>query len=81
MSATEEDNMENNLHYLKSKLTKSKIDAILKQFVCEDCANLIGIISHLVYWAVFGNFNTLQLDSYHQKTLLVTLVQQLDKYE
>jgi hypothetical protein len=57
---------DNNLHYIKSKLTKSKVDEILKQFICEDCATLIGIVSHIVYWAVFGNFNDLKLDSYHQ---------------
>lgn len=76
-----DDHGDNNLHYIKSKLTKSKVDDILKQFICEDCATLIGIVCHVVYWAVFGNFNDLQLDSYHQQKLLVSLVQRLDKYE
>jgi len=30
-------------------------------------AKLIGLISHLVYWNLFGHFNNLPLDLYHRK--------------
>lgn len=36
---------------------------------------------HFTYWGVFGGFNEQNLDHYHQRSLLISLVQQLDIVE
>lgn len=70
-------NLQSNLHFLKQQLSSSRIELILEQIKSPENAKLIGILSHFVYWAVFGGFNELFLDNYHKKSLLITLLQQL----
>jgi hypothetical protein len=48
---------------------------ILNEVVKSDeVAKLVGILSHFVYWAVFGSFNELAIDHYHLRALLITLL-------
>ena len=73
--------MQSNLHFLKQQLSSARIELILEQIKSPEYAKLIGILSHFVYWAVFGGFNELFLDNYHKKSLLITLLQQLQTVE
>ena len=50
------------------------IDCILENLNTDEVAKLIGIMAHFVYWAVLGEFNKLDLDAFHQKSLLINLV-------
>lgn len=36
-------------------------------------SKLIGLISHLAYWNVFGHFNDLPLDNYHMKQMFISI--------
>lgn len=36
-------------------------------------ARLIGLVAHLAYWSVFGQFNKLPLDMYHRKQLFISI--------
>jgi len=65
---------QSDVHGIKSRLNREKIDLILNQIKSLDSAKLIGLMCHFVYWSVFGNFNSLYLDNYHQKSLLTTLL-------
>lgn len=47
----------------------------------EKMAKLVGVIAHFVYWAVFGGFNELQIDSYHMKQMLDTILSEIDLIE
>ena len=47
----------------------------------EKMAKLVGVIAHFVYWAVFGGFNELQIDTYHMKQMLDTILSEIDQIE
>ena len=47
----------------------------------DDVAKLVGIMSHFVYWAVFGNFNQLQIDNYHMDKMLRSILEQVKGVE
>ena len=48
----------------------------LKEIQSERVARLIGLVSHLVYWTVFGShINQLALDAYHKKLLFIAIAQ------
>lgn len=40
-------------------------------------SKLVGILSHFVYWSVFGNFNELPIDTYHMETMFKTIMEHL----
>lgn len=48
-------------------LNEKIINKALKELQHERTARLIGLIAHLAYWNVFGQFNKLPLDMYHRK--------------
>jgi hypothetical protein len=48
---------QNNLHFLKSTLTESNLTLTLNEIDSDRVAKLIGLSSHFVYWSVLGNFN------------------------
>ena len=62
-------------------LTEAQIRDALKLITEEETAKLIGLISHLVYWNVFGHLNQMPLDKYHTKQLFISIVQILQMYE
>ena len=72
---------QSNLHFIKSQLDRHKILEILNQLKSQNLSKLIGVISHFVYWSVFDGFNEMSLDHFHEKSLLITLLQQLDLVE
>ena len=36
---------------------------------------MIGLVAHLTYWNVFGQYNKLPLDMYHRKQLFVSIAE------
>lgn len=42
-------------------------------------AKLVGVITHFVYWSVFGDFNKMPIDSYHMECLFSTVMALMDE--
>lgn len=57
----------------RPNLKEKNINKALKELQHERTARLIGLIAHLAYWNVFGQFNKLQLDMYHRKQLFISI--------
>lgn len=53
------------------KITESDILLAKNTITDENTAKLIGQISHLTYWSVFGHINQMSLDKYHRKQLFI----------
>jgi len=50
------------------QLTEKSITDVLRHEIAHvRTARLIGLVAHLAYWSVFGQFNRLPLDMYHRK--------------
>jgi hypothetical protein len=61
-----------NLEQKKPSVKHEDIEDIKKDLKEEKFARMIGLISHLVYWNVFGDrLNALPLDTYHKKLLFI----------
>ena len=55
-------------------LTEKAITDILRSEIANvRTARLIGLVAHLAYWSVFGQFNKLPLDMYHRKQLFISI--------
>ena len=50
------------IHFLKSQLKEKDIKYALNLMMKKEVSKLVGILTHFVYWAVFGNFNSLPID-------------------
>eukprot|EP00347_Sterkiella_histriomuscorum_P010573 403375759 len=59
----------------KPNLEFDDIMKALKEIQSQKNARLIGLVSHLVYWSVFGHINQLPLDAYHKKLLFISIAQ------
>ena len=44
-----------------------QIEVVKRIILQERTSRLIGLIAHLAYWNVFGQFNRLPLDMYHKQ--------------
>ena len=66
-----------NLAFVQGKptLTEANIETTKNELTKESTAKLIGLVAHLAYWRVFGHFNDLPLDKYHQKQLFISITQ------
>lgn len=42
-------------------------------------ARLTGLVSHFVYWCVFGHVNQMPLDEYHLKQLFISIAQSMSQ--
>jgi hypothetical protein len=62
-----------NLHYTRHKLSKQHIELTFEEIKSERVARMTGLISHFVYWCVFGNINQMPLDEYHTKQLFISV--------
>jgi hypothetical protein len=63
-----DDTKKNNaLERAKPNLTAENLRTSRKVLKSPEISQLIGLISHLAYWNVFGHFNKLPLDIYHRK--------------
>ena len=62
-------------------LTDLDIVEAQKEITSQDTAKLIGLITHLSYWSVFGHMNKLPLDRYHIKQLFINIAHIQQAYE
>lgn len=62
------------IHFLKSKLSETQLKFAFSLLKSDDVAKLVGIMSHFVYWSVFGGFNQLQIDNYHMDKMLRSIL-------
>lgn len=62
-------------------MSEPQVKFAFNQLKSESVAKLVGIMSHFVYWAVFGGFNDLPIDSYHMEKMLKTILEQLENVE
>jgi len=69
------DNKKKNLALEKAPhLTEKSITDVLRSEIASvRTARLIGLVAHLAYWSVFGQFNKLPLDMYHRKQLFISI--------
>ena len=44
-------------------------------------ARLTGLVSHFVYWCVFGHINQMPLDDYHLKQLFISICQGMSQLQ
>ena len=59
----------------KPNILEEDIVNALEEIQSEKVARLIGLVSHIVYWCVFGHINQLPLDNYHRKQLFISIAQ------
>jgi hypothetical protein len=59
----------------KPNLTEKDIALAFQEITKESTAKLIGLVSHLSYWSVFGHLNPLPLDKYHMKQIFISIAQ------
>ena len=52
---------------------KSITDVLRSEIASNRIARLIGLVAHLAYWSVFGQYNRLPLDMYHRKQLFISI--------
>ena len=52
---------------------KSITDVLRSEIASVRIARLIGLVAHLAYWSVFGQYNRLPLDMYHRKQLFISI--------
>ena len=64
-----------NIHYSRHKLSRKHIDLTFEEIKSERIARMTGLISHFVYWCVFGQINQMPLDEYHTKQLFISIAQ------
>ena len=55
------------LERAKPPLIEKNIESAKNLLLKEHASRLIGLVAHLAYWSVFGQFNKLPLDMYHRK--------------
>lgn len=62
-------------------LSKDDITDAIAEIDRKEYSRLIGLMSHLVYWSVFGHINQIPLDPYYKKSLFVTVAQLKNEFE
>ena len=67
------DSSNNGLHYSTRKIAQMHIDLTFEEIKSERIARLTGLVSHFVYWCVFGHINQMPLDEYHLKQLFISI--------
>lgn len=81
MNLKEEGEKRLKLEPKKPNLWEEDIKKARRLLQDEKTAKLIGLISHLVYWNLFGHLNQLPLDLYHRKQLFISIQEILAKYQ
>ena len=59
--------MEKSLHFSKLNLNRDIIDETFAEIQGQYVGRMMGLISHFVYWSVFGHLNANPIDDYHLK--------------
>ena len=70
--------MEKNIHFSKLKISEKLIEETFDEIKGENVARMVGLISHFVYWSVFGHINKQPLDDYHMKQLFISITQSMN---
>ena len=70
--------MEKSLHFSKLNLNRQLIDETFAEIQGEPLARMMGLISHFVYWSVFGHLNASPIDDYHLKQLFISIAQSMN---
>ena len=81
MNLKEEGEKRLKLEPKKPNLLEEDIKSAKRLLQDEKTAKLIGLISHLVYWNLFGHLNQLPLDLYHRKQLFISIQDILKQYQ
>ena len=55
------------LHYATQQIATKHIHMTFDEIKSDRIARLTGLVSHFVYWCVFGHVNQMPLDEYHLK--------------
>ena len=48
--------------YACPNITEADIKDAINEITNKNTAKLVGLISHLVYWSIFGHLNVMPLD-------------------
>ena len=65
----------------KPTINRDDLDACLAEIEKKEYARMVGLVSHLVYWSVFGHINQVALDPFYKKSLFVTVAQLKSEFE
>ena len=63
------------LHFDKHQVTSFDILYAFKEIENEETGRLVGLISHFVYWVIFGHLNESPLNNFHLKQLFISILQ------
>ena len=63
------------MHYATAQIATKHIQMTFNEIQSDRIARLTGLISHFVYWCVFGHVNQMPLDEYHLKQLFISIAQ------
>jgi hypothetical protein len=69
------------IHYDKNHLTCYDVLDFFNELKNENLPRLIGLLSHFVYWVVFGIVNTSPLSNFHLKQLFISIMQAISDIE
>ena len=67
------------VHYSTRKIAEKHINLTFDEIKSERIARLTGLVSHFVYWCVFGHINQMPLDDYHLKQLFISIAQSMSQ--
>ncbi len=73
--------MEKSLHFSKLNLNRKIIEETFAEIQGPYVARMMGLISHFVYWSVFGHLNANPIDDYHLKQLFISIAQSMNQLE
>jgi len=59
--------LEKSIHFSKLNTSSKIIEETFDEIKGERISRMVGLISHFVYWCVFGHINRQPLDDYHMK--------------
>ena len=73
--------LQNNIHFLKSLIDESNIVQVFQEIQSDRFAKLVGQCCHFCYWCIFGQYNSIPLDSYYLKQLFISMLQCISAIE
>ena len=69
------------IHFDKNHLTCYDVLDFIHELKQPDLPRVIGLLSHFVYWVVFGHVNSSPLSHFHLKQLFISIMQCLHTIE
>ena len=74
-------NFSQSLHYATNQIATKHIHMTFEEIKSDRIARLTGLVSHFVYWCVFGHINQMPLDDYHLKQLFISICQGMSQLQ